>query len=274
MTGLRKVLTEQLTRSLDRHQVVVWSDPHGEYRDVAADLAPQNVTFESYHGSWYELLRRIEPEYSRPEPRLVVYVDAEAPGEDPLAELRAAGTTYTRRLSRLLRQAMEGDFAATKLDDIAATATTLTEAEALLEGSVDGSPAKLVKALGNYEPNELVLNIATAPRTILDDAELFGEALQFLDSHLGVSPRKSGDLGGAIARHLVLVELASVIGELPVGLQSAYRSASAEQSRRCKAVLDRWKHDQRLVSSFEEMMSRASDDLGIPSQLAWNDALK
>lgn len=273
MTRLREVLTEQLTRSLDRHRVVVWSDPHGEYRGVAAELAPQNVMFEPYHGSWYELLRRIEPEFSRLEPCLVVYVDAEEPEEDPLAELRASGITYTRRLSRLLRQAMEGELTATKLDDIAATATTLVEAEAFLEGSADGSPARLVKVLGQYEPNELVLSLATTSRAVLDDADLFDEAVRFLDSHLGVRPRNTRDLGGAIARHLVLVELASVIGELPGDLQSAYRGVNAEQRRRCKAVLDRWKHDQRLLSSFEEAMSRASDDLALSSQLAWHDAL-
>ena len=77
MIRLREVLTEQLTRNVDRHGVVLWADPSGEYRKAAADLVPEDATFEAYRGSWYELRRRTEPELSRLEPRLIVYVNAE-----------------------------------------------------------------------------------------------------------------------------------------------------------------------------------------------------
>ena len=274
MIRLREVLREQLTRNLDRHRVLVWADPHGEYRETAADLAPEDATFEPYRGSWYELRRRTEPELSRLEPRLIVYVDADEPEEDPLAELRALGMTYTRRLGTLLRQTAKGELTAAKLDEIADAAATLEEAEALLEGSATGSPAKLLKVLGPHEPNELVLKLASSSQAVIaDDSSLFGEVVQFLDTHLGIRPDHLDDLGGAIARQLVLAELASALGELPQGLRHAYHVVNAEQQRRCEAVLHRWKNDQRLVRSFDEAMSQAGQDLALSAQLDWHDAL-
>lgn len=147
MIRLREALREQLARNLDRHRVVVWADPEGEYREIAADLAPEDAAFEAYRGSWYELRRRTEPAFSRLEPRLIVYVDAEKPEEDPLAELRALGLTYTRKLGTLLRQTAKGELTAAKLDEIADAAATLEEAETLLEGSATGSPPRLLKVL-------------------------------------------------------------------------------------------------------------------------------
>lgn len=274
MIQLREALKEQLTRNLDRHGVVVWTDPHGEYRERAADLTPDDATFEPYRGSWYELRRRAEPQLSRLEPRLVVYVDVEAPEEDPLAELRALGITYARRLGALLRQTAKGELTAAKLEEIGNAATTLKEAEALLEGSATGSPAKLLKVFGPHEPNELVLKLATSGQAaVADDSDLFDEVAQFLHTYLGVRPDRPGDLGGAIARHLVLAELASALRELPPGLRQAYRAVSAEQQRRCEAVLHRWKNDQRLVTSFDDAMSQAGKDLALPAQLDWHDAL-
>lgn len=274
MIRLREALKEQLTRNLDRHRVVVWADPHGEYRRTAADLAPEDATFESYRGSWYELRRRAEPELSRLEPRLLVYVHADEPEEDPLAELRALGTTYTQRLGTLLREAAKGELTTAKLDEITDAAVTLEEAEALLEGSATGSPARLLKVVGPHEPNELVLKLAiSAPAAIANDTNLFGEVVHFLDTHVGVRPEGPDDLGGTITRHLVLAELTSAIRELPQGLRYAYHVVSAEQQRRCEAVLHRWKNDQRLVRSFDEAMSRASEDLALFAQLDWHDAL-
>jgi len=274
MTRLREALTEQLSRQLNRHHVVVWVDPRGEYRDAARDLVPEDAAFEAYQGSWYELRRRIEPEVSRSEPRLVVYIDADEPDEDPLGELRVLGTTYSRKISQLLRQTMKGELTAAKLDEIAGVAANLVEAEALLEGSATGSPARLLKIVGPHEPNELVLKIATSVgAAVTDDSGVFSEAAHFLDNHLGLRVENADDLTGAIARHLVLAELASAVEEFPEGLRHADVRVAPEQRRHCEAVLHRWKHDQRLTASFADAMSQASRDLALSVQLEWNDAL-
>ncbi len=274
MTRLREALTRQLVGKLDRHRVVVWTDPRGEYRDVAAELAPNGATFESFQGSWYELRRRIERELARPEPRLVVYIDSDEPEEDPLAELRASGTHYTRQLGTLLRQNLERELTVTRLDEIAKTAATLIEAEALIEGNAAGGPARLLKVLGPHEPTELVLKLAAKGDEVLaEHPDLFEEVTQFLDGHLGIRAARPDDVPGAIARHLVLEELADSVSELPEGLEALYQSATVEQRRRREAVLHRWKHDQRLRASFDEAMGQASRDLALSTQLGWHDAL-
>ncbi|MDQ4145724.1 MAG: PglZ domain-containing protein [Actinomycetota bacterium] len=274
MTRLREELLVQLAGKLDRHRVVVWADPQGEYREVATDLAPEGSAFEQYRGSWYELRRRVESKLSQPEPRLVVYIDAEEPDEDPLAELRALGTKYTRQLATLLRQTMTPELTAAKLDEIAKAATTLVQAEALIEGGAAGGPSHLLKVLGPHEPNELALKLATKGQEVLNaHPDLFEGAAQFLHDHLGIRPPRPDDLHAAIARHLVLVELAVAVPQLPEGLRSSYQSVSDQQRRRCEALLDRWKHDQRLTEAFDDAMTQASRDLTLSTQLSWHDAL-
>ena len=51
MSKTRQHLTDELKRKVDRHHIVVWSDPHGEYRDTANQLAPAGVDFEPFRGS-------------------------------------------------------------------------------------------------------------------------------------------------------------------------------------------------------------------------------
>jgi hypothetical protein len=274
MTRLRQVLSEQIAAKLDRHGIVVWADPHEEYRASVADLVPEGVPFEQFKGSWYELRRRIESEMGRPDPRLVVYVDAEEPDEDPLAELRAAGTELRTRLGTVLRQAMADELASTRLDEIANAATTLTEAEALIEGGAAGGPPALLKTLGPHEPTDLILRLVTeGDRILADHPELLGEVRNFGERQLGLRMSGPQDVPGDIARHLIMVELASVLVELPDGLQRAYHPVSAEQRRRCETALHRLKHDQRLRPAYDELMRRASEELALASQLTWHDAL-
>jgi hypothetical protein len=273
VTKLREILSEQVVAKLDRYHIVVWTDPQGEYGDSVGELIPEDTNFERFAGSWYELRRRIEPELARSDPRLVVYVDADEPDEDPLAELRVSGTEFRTRLGTVLRQAMGHELAATRLDEIASAATTLVEAEALLEDGA-GGPAGLIKTLGPHEPTDLVLRLATEGDQILKDHPgLFDEVQMFVESQLGIRVGDTKNLPGDIARHLILVELVSALGELPDTLKRSYHPVSAEQRRRCETTLHRWKHDQRLRSFYNQRMRNASADLALSTQLNWHDVL-
>lgn len=252
----------------------MWADPHGEYRASAAELVPEGVRFEPFQGSWYELRRRIEPELGRPDPRLVVYVDVDEPGDDPLAELRAYGTELRTRLGTALRQAMAEELAAARLQEIINAATTLVEAEGLIEGGAGGGPPGLLKTLGPHEPTDLVLTlVAEGGRILSDHPELFDEVKAFIDGQLGALSTGAENISGDIARHLVMIELASALVELPDALRSAYHPVNAEQRRRCETALHRWKDDRRLRSAYAELMRQADTDLGLLSELSWDDAL-
>jgi hypothetical protein len=272
VTRLRQLLSEQVTAKLDRYGIVVWADPHGEYRASMADLIPEGVRFERFQGSWYELRRRIEPELARLDPRLVVYVDVDEPEDDPLAELRASGTELRTRLGTALRQAMAEELAAARLQEIANAATTLVEAEALIEGGAGGGPAGLIKTLGPQEPTDLILRLLAEGRRILaDHPELFDEVKAFIESQLGAKATGAENVSGDIARHLVMAELASALVDLPDALRSAYHPVSAEQRRHCETALNRWKDDRRLRSAYAELMRQASAELGLLVELSWHD---
>lgn len=273
MTRTREYLTEQLATKVDRHGVVVWADPVGEYRDVAAEVIPKGAVFERFGESWYEMRRRIEPQLGRADPRLIVYLDAEAPDEDPLEELRAYATEFKTRLITLLRNTMSGEFAPAKIDEIAGAAATLGEAEALIAGGAAGGPAQLVKTLKLHEPTDIVLCLASdGAKALKDDPKLIDEACSFLSTYLGADCAKDGSrLAEDIARHLLMVELAATIPQLPDSLASALRPVNAEQRQRCQLVLHRWKNDQSLEASFRQAMQKGSGELDLVGELEWHE---
>lgn len=264
-------LTEELAQKVERHRIVVWADPHGEYRDVAGDVAPDGVAFEPFDGSWYKLRRRVEPVLGRSAPRLVVYVDAEEPLDDPLAEVRAAGTVFSRRLNTLLRAALKDDLAAAKIDEIAEASDTLSAAEALVEGGAASGPARLVQAFRTSDTTELLLHIA---RGSLDDDSLAAEAGSLATSTVGGSFGGGPDqIAARLTRHLVLAELADRIGQLPDALAGALGTTTAEQRRRAVMAVQRWQADRRQTQSYIEAMERVDDELQVDRAIAWLDAL-
>ena len=94
-------------------------------------------------------------------------MDRATPADDPLAEIRAAGSEFRLRLGTLLRQTMSSEVAAPKLAEIEKTAATLMEAETLLEDGAAGGPATLVKALRLHEPTEILLRLAAESTQLL-----------------------------------------------------------------------------------------------------------
>ena len=131
MTAMRDHLAAELAKKVSQKGVVVWQDSEREYADVAASLCPPDARFVAYEGSWYALRREVEPLLAGDTPpKLVIYAPARAPGEDPLEELRAAGGSYTRRLSTLAKDALKGQLSEQRLAEIGSQARTLLEAEA------------------------------------------------------------------------------------------------------------------------------------------------
>ena len=240
MTAMRDHITDQLGTKLARYGVVVWADAPGEYRGTVEELVPDDATLESFDGSWYQLRRRVEPHFSKEQPRLVLYIDRTTPADDPLAEIRAAGTEFRLRLATLLRQTMSAEIAAPKLADIEKSATTLVEAETLIEGGAAGGPATLVKALRLHEPTDILIRLATDARKLLQDRpDLRAESNAFVESQLGLGPVPD-EIEGAIARHLVLVQLSESVVVFPDETEHAKPTVTAEQRRRRETVLRRW----------------------------------
>lgn len=273
MTRTRDHVREQLAGKLQRHQVVVWADPHQEYGDVVSELIPEGASFERFTGSWYELRRRIEPNLARLEPQLIVYVDEDEPEESPLAELRSVGTEFRIRLGHLLTTTLASEIAANRLSEVARVARTLGEAESLVEGGAGGGPAQLVRVLRLHEPTELILALASDGRRVVEEhPELREEVVGFAAAQFGARV-DDDDVAAAICRHLVIVELATVLEQIPAALQRVLPPVSAEQRRRCRAALDRWRNDQSQRSAFDASMRQVDKDLALGLELEWHDAL-
>jgi len=158
VSRLREQLADQLAKKVQTHGLVVWEDGEGEYRDVAAAIAPDGVRLEAFGGSWYELRRRIEDALATEQPpQLIVYGPAPPP-DDPLAESRAAGAQFTRKLGTLVRQAMAGQLTESRITEIAGKARTLPAAEAAIAGNGDAD-LRLISLLGTSDAIRMLATV-------------------------------------------------------------------------------------------------------------------
>jgi len=276
MSELRDHLARTLKKKLDAHRIVVWVDDHQEYGlDVARSLCPQDAHFAAWDGSWFALRRRIEPLVGAPTPpRLVIYQPVKTPQEDPLAEVRDAGTEWKIRLGTLLRDALNGILSPARLEEIARQARTLVEAEAALHAG-EIVEVRLQAALGAADPIQLALRILADPTdVILETQGLWEDARRFLQRAFGGDPRGTGDaLRNAVFRHLVLVELEEALGALPEGIGVRPGQADREQRRRAQELLAHWRRDLERVSTYRDLAVRAEADLHLKGALAWDDRL-
>jgi len=271
---LRTFLQDQLRKKVDAHGLVIWDDPAQEYVGVADSVRPVDAGFARWQGSWFELRKQVEPSFSGDQPpRLVVYVPTNPPQEDPLAELRSAGTQYTLRLKTLVRHALSGQLTQSRLDEVGRKATTLEQAEMALAGG-DDADVRLVSALGTADTNGLALRILSGEATsALDQHDLWSVAARDLERTFGVAaPPDRDELRPSAMRQLLLIELTDLIGELPQHLSAAPRP-TAEQQSRTLGLLDTWRRDRDRVARYAEMAATAGTELGLGEWLAWQPAL-
>jgi hypothetical protein len=280
MSELRDYLARTLKRKVDAHGIVVWVDDHQEYGlEIARSLCPRDAHFAAWEGSWFALRRKIEPLVGAPTPpRLVIYQPVKTPQEDPLAEVRDAGTEWKIRLRTLLQDALSGTLSSARREEIARQARTLVEAEAALHAG-EIVEVRLQAALDTADPIQLALRILadrTDDRTdeILETQGLWEDARRFLQRAFGGDPRGTGDaLRNAVFRHLVLVELEAALGVLPEGIGVRPGQADREQRRRAQELLARWRRDVERVSTYRDLAVRAEADLHLKGALAWDDRL-
>jgi hypothetical protein len=274
-TRLREHLAAELARKVDRHGLVVWQDEAREYADVAEAVNPPNAVFQAWDGSWYELRHRVESILAGEQPpRLVIYAPVSAPGSDPLAEIRQAGTQFTLRLATLVRHALRGELSDARLSEISRQAATITEAEAVVEDG-DRSDVRLVSVLGATGAVPMALAVVTGEKAnAVSDAGAWKEVAAMLGQTLGGEATGEGDeLRRAAVRQLILTELADRLGDLPPALAPAWEAPSTKQRRRAIELLESWRRDSRRRESYAALASEIDVELGLAENLAWAPAL-
>ena len=275
MEKLRKHLKQQLAHKLDAHGLVVWQDDAEEYVDAAESIRRPDAGWARWDGSWYALRREVEELLSSDEsPRLVVYAPAPAPTEDPLAEVRAAGSEFKLRIPTLLKQALSGEMTEARLVEIGRDARTLLEAEAALEAG-DAGDVRMVAILGAADSVGMALRVLSSEAwDALDEHEAWDDAAGLLATAFGGEPAGVRDeLVAATARQLLLTEIHRAAGGLPETLASTWGEASAEQERRTATLLDRWRYDSRYQASYRAAAKKVDEDLDLVHVLEWTDGL-
>ena len=272
MTILRAALTEQLAQKVQRYGLVIWEDRGGEYKDVASSIAPEDVRFEPFNGSWYDLRQRIEGAVSgeRP-PRLVVYAPAPVKDDDPLAEVRDAAGMFSRRLSTLVRQALTGSLSPARIAAISEEARTLREAEIFAEGSGE-TDVRLARLMGARTPLELLVSVLTgASNDELSNAGLWDAVADMAITRVGANVvGVSDDLRNGLFQHLLLCDLSRVIeGPLPDALSTAPTSLSATQRRSARDLLERLRRTTGGLAAYRRLATAADTRLALTDSLEW-----
>jgi hypothetical protein len=274
-TDLRQHLARLVAKKVDTHGVVVWEDPAGEYAGVAEAVCPSGAAFARWERSWYRLRSQLEGQVAGSEPgRLLVYQPVATPDNDPLAEIRAAGTAWRHPLSRLTRSALAGSLTPDRISELARQSRTFIELEAALAGGSDLG-VRLPAALGSADTIEVALRIlADETRAILDAEDLWGEAGGLLARAFGVPATDDGaSLLEPAFRHLVLAELIMATGEAPAGLERAVAPSSAEQRRRASELLVSWRRDRLRVLAYRDRALSAETTLRLGQTMDWHPGL-
>jgi len=276
MSKLREHLAQTLKKKIDRYGIVVWVDEHGEYgSEVVKSVVPGDARVFSWEGSWYALRRQIEPLVSdAAPPRLVIYQGARTPEDDPLAEVREAGTEWKIRLRTLIREALKEELSAVRLEEVARQARTVEEAEAALTAGPI-IEVRLQAVLKATDPIELGLRLlADSTDQVLEGEGLWEDARRFLQRAFGGQPRGTGQtLRKSVVRHLILIELGEAVGRLPESLRAQSGEADADQRGRARELLARWRRDIARAGSYRNLAREAERDLGLSQTLTWDDRL-
>ncbi len=273
---LREVLTDEVGRVVRQAGVVVWQDEHAEYAGVVNSVCPPDVRLAVFDGSWYELRRSVEDLFAGEEPpMLLVYAAVAAPAEDPLAEIRSAGREFKRRLATLVRNALDGELTAARIEQIAREARTFEEAEAAASGAASAG-VRLVSIFGTSDVATMAFAVLgqTKEEAILA-REAWGEiAATLKDAYGGALDSSVGELRHALSRHLLLTDLHAAIGELPTELGDVFQPPTVEQRRRVGELLGRWRHLPEHAASYRAAATSVDAELDLARALGWIDGLE
>jgi hypothetical protein len=273
---LREALAEELGRIIRQSGVVVWQDDHEEYRGVVRSVCPPDVRLAEFTGSWYALRRDVEDLLAADEaPQLVVYASAAVPAEDPLAEIRAASKVFKRRLETLVRNALAGQLAAPRIEQIARQARTFEEAEAAV-GGADAADVRLISILGASDAINMATTLLQGSRDEKISAEhAWGEVATMLrDAFGGILDGEGDDLRLALGRQVLLADIASAVGTMPDELQAVFVAVTSDQRRRIRDLLEVWRYVPAHAASYRHVAEAVDQQLDLGSVLPWSDGLQ
>jgi hypothetical protein len=267
-------LANLLAAAVDRHHLVVWQDAKAEYLDVAGAVVPTNASFAKFTGSWFELRHQIEGALAVAEPpKLVVYVGAEAPERDPLAELRAAAHQFHLPLHALVHQALASHLPVGQIEAVADTARTFGEAEAAAGTGVAPGLISLVPILGaGLTDVGMVIEVLGGARDqALDSKCAWDDVHRLVERTLGIT---TADIHGALREtvgRVLLLEAVDRAGVLPDRLRTALPVADdTQRAARSRLVAEWWALHPGAAG---EAFAAADPVTALANDTPWSDGL-
>lgn len=276
VSGLRDQLMDQLARKVQAHGIVVWDDPAGEYGDAAASLVPEGARFEAFGGSWFELRRRIEDAVSGEQPPALIVYGPGPPEDDPLAEVRAAGSGFTRKLSTLVRQAMAGHATEVRINEVSGRARTISEAEAAIAGNGDAD-VRLITALGSQDTVRILVAVLNGDRdSEIEAAGAWPAVVDLCSQSVGAAVDGSGDvLRDSLFRQLLLCDISAATSADPPGaLATVWDRPTTAQRDRAIEVLYRLLAGGHGAAVYRSLADRADAVLSLGESLSWRPGLE
>ncbi len=277
MTALREWLAAELAAKVERHGVVVWDDPEGSYAAVVDDVAPAGVSVHRFEGSWFDLRRRLERSLTGQDaPALVAYLPTKPSDPDPLEELRAVGARFRITLPTLLKSALAGQLTEQRIAQVGEQCSTITEAEAALDGGDAGVDARLISTIGETSTTAIVTALIAGSHTVqLAERDLGGVAQQMLAGAIGGEfvGLDGDDLRHAAFRQVALTCLARSVGDLPPELAGSFNEPTSAQTKTALAILERLQARPDLHANYVELAEAVDQQLHLGTLLAWSDGL-
>lgn len=270
---LRSMLVRDLTDAINAHHLVVWQDEQGAFEDVAVELTPAGCRFEAFEGSWVALRHRVERELALPEPpRLVIYVPVQAPAQDPLEEIRAAGYHFEPTITSVVRRALNGRLPENRVNEIAAASLRFTDAEAAAgAGVASGSVVLSTLLKAGSDREQLVMVLSGDFDDAITGKSAWTEVHELANRLFGFSPGGFGaEYREGVARMLLLDGLHRS-GVLAPRLESARVAGSDQQHAARVAVCDDWW--VRFPEVALDAFAAADRDLQVGTDLTWSPLL-
>lgn len=240
---LRTHLAQRLSAVVDRHYLVIWQDDERAYEAVVDSVCPDGANLVKYEGSWFGLRQRIEDQLALAQPpKLVLYVPAAAPTQDPLAEARAAAYELVAPIGEVVREGLAAHLPGSQLREIVRTATTFEEADAAAQGGVGAGFVSLVPVLGAglSDVGMLVAVLNGGLDDALTGKSAWQDVQRLTDKTIGVAVTEVGaSFRETVARQLLL-HAVNAAGVLPERLATAIVQASSEQASARSRLIDLW----------------------------------
>jgi PglZ domain len=274
-------LVSLIAKQVEDHALVVWYDPEGHYRQVAARLTLERATVARYEDSFFALRHQIDPLLNDLEaPRLVVYVPmAQTLCHGALAELEASGVVMqpgrqppirNTRLSVVARNALKsilGDESAGGIEkDVEAGKLTLAELDTLAE---KGKGLKNVLSLifGTGNPSDVALALLTTEK---HDAEIVKKAaipelLLILEAAFDMSLPSTEPLPSVrerFSRHVLATDLiCSLRGAVQSNLASVRIATKPAAREACVSLAHTWRLRRDARDSYVTAANKVEQEL-------------